>query len=273
MLPYIHLINRDVPVYGLLMAVGGGLGWLISVYRAQRHVPQLSREAVTRFYLIFLAGALIGAKVYSLILVWPVLTANISLLWSDPQLFLQMFVYGGMVFYGGLIGGALCVVWLLLSHRVTFTQLETIYLPVVPLVHGIGRIGCFCAGCCYGVPAHSFLGVIYPEGGFAPAGIPLVPIQLFESAGDFILCGVLCLPVYRQPGRRLSVYLLGYGCLRFATERFRGDAARGLAGPLSGAQWISLACIAAGVLMTSFLYLRPRIQQAGSPGRKTTRST
>ena len=85
MLPYIHLINRDVPVYGLLMAAGGALGWLISVHRAQRYAPQLSREAVTRVYLIFVAGALIGAKVYSLILVWPALTANISLLWNNPQ--------------------------------------------------------------------------------------------------------------------------------------------------------------------------------------------
>lgn len=266
MLPYIHLINRDVPVYGLLMAAGGALGWLISVHRAQRYAPQLSREAVTRVYLIFVAGALIGAKVYSLILVWPALTANISLLWNNPQLFLQMFVYGGLVFYGGLIGGALCTAWLLVSRRVTFTQLETVYLPAVPLVHGIGRVGCFCAGCCYGVPTSSFLGVVYPEGGFAPAGIPLVPVQLFETAGDLLLFGVLCLPVYRQPGRRLAAYLLGYGCLRFATECFRGDAARGLAGPLSGAQWISLACIAAGVIITSYLCLRPRIRRRSQAG-------
>ena len=124
----------------------------------------------------------------------------------------------------------------------------------------------FVAGCCYGVPTSSFLGVVYPEGGFAPAGIPLVPVQLFETAGDLLLFGALCLPVYRQPGRRLAAYLLGYGCLRFATECFRGDAARGLAGPLSGAQWISLACIAAGVIITSYLCLRPRIRGRSQAG-------
>lgn len=254
MLPYIHLINRDVPVYGLLMALGGTVGWLLSLHRAHRYAPQFPHESVNRCYLIFVAGALIGAKVYSLILVWPQLTANIALMWINPQLFLQMFVYGGMVFYGGLIGGILCVVGLLVSHKADFVQLETVFLPVVPLVQGIGRIGCFCAGCCYGAPTDSFLGVIYPAGGLAPGGIPLVPIQLFEAAGDCILCALLWLPIYRQPGQRLIAYLWGYGCLRFTTECFRGDAARGLAGPLSGAQWISMICIAAGIIIALKLY-------------------
>lgn len=100
-----------------------------------------------------------------------------------------------------------------------------------------------------GVPTDSWFGVCYPAGGLAPAGIPLVPIQLFEAAGDMALCGVLCLPLYRKTRLRFSVYLLLYGCLRFVTECFRADTARGIIGPLSGAQWISLACIAAGVVI------------------------
>lgn len=267
MLPSIHLINRDVPVYGLLMAVGGVLGWLLSIWRAQRHQPELSRESVTRFYLIFVAGALIGAKVYSLVLVWPSLVSNISLLWTDTQLFLQMYVYGGMVFYGGLIGGGICVAVLLLARKTTFSSLETVFLPAVPLVHGIGRIGCFCAGCCYGMPTDSPIGVVYPAGGLAPAGVPLIPVQLFEAAGDFVLCLLLCLPLYHRYGRRLAVYLLGYGCLRFTTECFRGDAARGLAGPLSGAQWISLACIAAGLCITAVLCARALSARRKLPAR------
>lgn len=256
MLPYVHLINRDVPVYGLLMALGGLLGWLLCQHRAQRFAPQLPRESVTRFYLLFLAGALIGAKVYSLILVWPSLMENRTLLWTNPPLFLQMYIYGGMVFYGGLIGGILCAAGLLLSGRIRFPQLEVVYLPVIPLVHGIGRIGCFCAGCCYGIPTDGFWGVTYPLGSPAPAGIPLVPIQLFESAGDFLLFVLLCLSVYRRPGSRLAVYLLGYGCLRYATEFFRGDAARGLLGPLSVAQWISILCIVSGVTIVVTLCLQ-----------------
>ena len=170
-------------------------------------------------------------------------------------------------FYGGLIGGGICVAVLLLARKTTFSSLETVFLPAVPLVHGIGRIGCFCAGCCYGMPTDSPIGVVYPAGGLAPAGVPLIPVQLFEAAGDFVLCLLLCLPLYHRYGRRLAVYLLGYGCLRFTTECFRGDAARGLAGPLSGAQWISLACIAAGLCITAVLCARALSARRKLPAR------
>ena len=192
MLPYVHLINRDVPVYGLLMALGGLLGWLLCQHRAQRFAPQLPRESVTRFYLLFLAGALIGAKVYSLILVWPSLMENRTLLWTNPPLFLQMYIYGGMVFYGGLIGGILCAAGLLLSGRIRFPQLEVVYLPVIPLVHGIGRIGCFCAGCCYGIPTDGFWGVTYPllrESLWCPSScsnLPAIFFCLFSFVCRFI---------------------------------------------------------------------------------------
>lgn len=256
MLPYIHIGFRDYPVYGLLMAVGAVLGWLLCRSRARLAVPAMKPEQVTRIYLLFGAGALIGAKLYSLALVWPWLVQDLPHFREDPRLFLQHYLYGGLVFYGGLIGGFLCLAWVLAARRARFAQLETVFLPAVPLVHAIGRAGCFCAGCCYGRPTDSWLGVCYPEGGLAPAGIPLVPVQLMESAGDLVLFGLLLLPFYRTPGRRLALYLLGYGALRFTTECFRGDAARGLAGPLSGAQWISLVCLAAGLVLTVVLCLR-----------------
>lgn len=258
MLPYIHFGFRDYPVYGLLMAIGAVLGWLLCRSRARLAVPALDPERVTRIYLLFGAGALIGAKLYSLALVWPQLAADLPYFWQDPQLFLQRYLYGGLVFYGGLIGGFLCLIWLLVTHRARFSQLETVFLPAVPLVHGIGRVGCFCAGCCYGKPTDAWFGVCYPAGGLAPSGVPLVPVQLLEAAGDLVIFGLLCLPVYRVPGRRLAVYLLLYGALRFGTECLRGDAARGLLGPLSGAQWISLFCLAAGLLLSLASFIRAR---------------
>lgn len=256
MLPYIHIIRRDVPVYGLMMMIGAALGWMLCVHRARRVAPFMSRECVTRICIFFGAGALIGAKVYSLLLVWPYFVRDLPHFWENPQLFLERYVYGGLVFYGGLIGGFVCVAYLLISHKASFATLELVYLPAVPLVHGIGRIGCFCAGCCYGVPTESGFGVCYPEGGLAPSGVPLVPVQLFEAAGDLLLCGILCLPLYRQTGRRLSVYLICYGCLRFGIECFRGDAVRGFVGRLSGAQWISLICVVTGVLINALLLVK-----------------
>ncbi len=248
MLPYIRILYRDVPVYGLCMAVGAVLGWLLCRARARRLPVPLAPQAVDRCFLWIGGCALAGAKVYSLALVWPSLMADLPLLRTDPALFLQRYLYGGLVFYGGLTGGFCAVGWLLWRRAATFSQLESAFLPALPLVHALGRVGCFCAGCCYGVPTDSPLGVCYPPGGLAPSGVRLVPIQLWEAGGDLLLFALLLAPVFSRAGQRLGAYLTGYGCLRFATECFRGDAARGLAGPLSGAQWISLAAVAAGLL-------------------------
>ena len=105
MLPYIHIGFRDYPVYGLLMAVGAVLGWLLCRSRARLAEPALEPERVSRIYILFGAGALIGAKLYSLALVWPWLVQDLPHFWENPQLFLQHYLYGGLVFYGGLIGG------------------------------------------------------------------------------------------------------------------------------------------------------------------------
>lgn len=249
MLPYLHLFHRTVPVYGLLMVLAALTGWRLCRSRAHRYGGGLTPEEATRCFLLMGGCALAGAKIYSLLLVWPEMVADLPLLRADPLLFLQRYVYGGLVFYGGLLGclaGAGC---LLLGRKLCFAQLETVFLPALPLMHAIGRVGCFCAGCCYGRLTNSPLGICYPPGGLAPAGVRLVPIQLWEAGGNLLLVALLLLPGFRRTGRRTAVYLLGYGCLRFVTEFFRGDAARGLAGPFSGAQWISLAAIAAGLLL------------------------
>ena len=50
------------------------------------------------------------------------------------------------------------------------------------------------------------------------------------------------------PALLLGAYILAYAPVRFALEFFRGDAVRGVFGPLSTSQWISLAAVAAVLL-------------------------
>ena len=47
----------------------------------------------------------------------------------------------------------------------------------MPLLYGVSKLGCFFAGCCYGIPYDGFLSVTYTAG----LNIPLFPIQLLES--------------------------------------------------------------------------------------------
>lgn len=256
MFPYLHLGCRDIPLYGLLMLAGALCGWLLCQYRVRHAVSDLAASTVTHCFVLLGVCGLVGAKIYSLVLVWPHLVADLPLVLHEPLLFLQRYLYGGLVFYGGLMGVAGGVLWVVGRRKVRFFHLETVFLPAVPLIHAFGRVGCFCAGCCYGKATQSAWGVVYPTGGFAPAGIPLFPVQLWEAAGNLCLLCILLLPFYHNPGQRLAVYLLGYGLLRFTLECFRGDAARGMAGPLSGAQWISLVCIVCGVALALTSWIR-----------------
>ena len=89
-------------------------------------------------------------------------------------------------------------------------------IPFVALGHGIGRIGCFLNGCCYGKPTEAWYGVGQR-----------IPTQLIEAAllvGFYGLLRALQRPtMLRQPGRLFGIYLVSYALIRFLVEYARGD--------------------------------------------------
>lgn len=144
----------------------------------------------------------------------------------------------GFVYYGGLIFGfpGAYLVSRMLHFRLT--DFVPAMLPALPLAHAFGRIGCFLAGCCYGI--ESKFGFPYPPGSSAPAYVPLFPVQLLESVLLIVVCVFLCLYVKKGGKRVLSMYVYLYAPVRFALEFLRGDIHRGIFLSLSTAQWTSL---------------------------------
>ena len=89
-------------------------------------------------------------------------------------------------------------------------------------------------------------GIVYHESLFAPNEVPLLPIQLIESA---CLLGLFALMLFYEKRQKnkygiVVFYMIGYGIIRFVLEFFRGDALRGSAAGLSTSQWVSIALIA-----------------------------
>ena len=105
-------------------------------------------------------------------------------------------------------------------------------------------------GCCYGKPSEKW-GVVFSRSEIAPAGVPLLPVQLYEAAGAMLLFAVLaCMGAKRADGRKmLAVYLLAYGLLRFGLEFLRGDAYRGFVLGLSVSQVIALLSMALAAVL------------------------
>jgi phosphatidylglycerol:prolipoprotein diacylglycerol transferase len=244
MLPIINLFGRQIPTYGLMGTIGALSGLFYVFFRSPRY--HLSRDDAVYIYVLSLVGAMIGAKILYLALEAGDLIQDLPLLLSNFSMFFSKYLTGGFVFYGGLFS-SIAVAWLCArNYRVHLVDFFPVLLPALALMCGFGRIGCFCAGCCYGVETSSPLGVVFPRTShIAPAGIPLVPVQLIEAAADFLLFFFMIWLCKKASRTRyaLRIYLLLYAAIRFTIEFWRGDSIRGLWGPFSTSQWISLGVI------------------------------
>ena len=186
-----------------------------------------------------LIGGIFGAKLLSVLLsVKTIIEYNLSF---------ENVIKNGFVFYGGLIGGAIGIIIYCVSFKISILRFFDTAAVILPLGSAIGRIGCLAAGCCYGRPTDSFLGVTYrePIDPTTPIGIPLLLSQLFETAYCSVLFIVLLIlsRKKRRKGLLTCIYAGGYAAARFINEFFRYDAGRDFFLGLSTSQIISVLII------------------------------
>lgn len=246
MLPFLSIFGRQIPMYGLLIMAGCALGVTFAVYaRRNAGIPKQD---------IFFAacyagvGAFLGAKLLYLAITLPwLLMERVAL---TPSLLYELFAYG-FVFYGGALGGLGAIFLYARKYKLAYLPLVETLIPPVPLLHAFGRLGCFCAGCCYGIIAQPPWGVYFRADSVALQGVPLLPTQLYEAAFNLLL--FVFLSIYaRKPhpaGRILGIYLIAYAIARFVLEFFRFDAARGFLWGISTSQWIGLLLIPCSVYL------------------------
>lgn len=238
--PFVSIGRLTLPTYGIMMVLAFLVAGTVFYLLAPR-VGLPRPDAFNAVALIFVGG-LVGAKLFyllSLIPYWRVLFTH------GWQAVLAEIVSGGMVFYGGLIGGLIVLLIYLKKFKLPLAGSFDIAAIALALGHAIGRLGCFSVGCCYGVPSRH--GILMPHSIIAPNDIRLVPTQLIESAFLLLLALVLYLLLRKspRPGVVMKTYLVAYAVFRFVLEFWRGDRVRGFIGPFSVSQWISLLLLAA----------------------------
>jgi phosphatidylglycerol:prolipoprotein diacylglycerol transferase len=150
-------------------------------------------------------------------------------------------IFGGSVFYGGLLGGIAAARIFYGKKGKEFACVLDMVTPAFPLFHFFGRIGCFLAGCCFGI--ESSFGFTYSCSIVEEAnGINRFPVQLLESFLNLLIF-IILLKNRRNSkleGRQFFLYLLIYSAVRFFLEFFRGDDYRGIWIFLSTSQWLSI---------------------------------
>ena len=250
MLSYLNVFGLEIPMYGLMMAVGFVTVSAISFFRARKR--GLQGENLIIIAAMVLAGALFGGKLMYTFVSWT--PHQLAELISEGEW--EVIAGGGIVFYGGLIGGVLGAFLGSLIAKDDLRNYIDVVVPVIPLGHAIGRIGCLCAGCCYGRPTDSFIGIVYPENiGGAPVGVKLLPVPLFEAAVNIVIFVILMIVSAKASSKYTTAFLycVLYGSARFVLEFFRYDSIRGIAGGLSTSQWISLGVVCAAVICAAVM--------------------
>ena len=154
---------------------------------------------------------------------------------------------GGITFIGGLIGGIAAFLAGYAIFRKKFKARLVDMVSIAPccilIAHAFGRVGCFFAGCCYGKPTDSFLGVQFPG-----LSHKVHATQLYEAIFLFALFAVTFLLYWKKNFKHnLSLYLIAYGIFRFGLEFLRGDKRGELLGFMSPSQFWSVLMVVAGV--------------------------
>lgn len=210
MIPFIEFFNQKIYLYPFLMGAAWGVGFHILRYLNDKHSHE--RSIVLAYSLVFIFSWL-GAKIFYLLTVEH---SELEIVAINSNFWLG----GGFVFYGGLVGGGLSLLTYYKIKKVPLKDLKK-FIPPLLIGHGIGRIGCLMAGCCYGIPYDGMLSIhLHGEDRF--------PVQALE-AFLLLLLGAIIIKYYKLFQKHLVlIYFITYSLIRLFTEQFRGDNFRGI---------------------------------------------
>lgn len=234
--------------YGFMLALAFIAGTVLAYFEAKRR--GLNPDITYDIALLALVGGIVGARLFYVLAHWKDFAAKpltVITLWQ-----------GGLVFYGGLLGGIAAVliyVWLKKLNPWTVADMAA---PSLALGSAIGRIGCFLNGCCFGKPTRLFLGIVFPN----LDNLPRHPTQLYDAFYNLVIFGVLW--AFRKKIKRQGTvfwfYLMLYGLFRFVVEFFRTSARPFLGMTLSQTASIGLFLLGLAVIyMPIFIQLKRKV--------------
>ena len=217
-----------------------GIGFVISicVFIISLFFKKVRVDKFVARMMVSLIFLLVGAKIFGIIL--NIITA----LYTNQAITKETIFNSGIVYYGGLIGllTSFLTICKVKDNRLDSNAIDSLAIAI-PIFHAFGRMGCFFAGCCYGIPCENRISVLYTN---VIAGdvvtVSRLPIQLIEATENIIIFVLLCIidRIIQKTGLLLPIYLGTYSILRFINETLRDDWERRMFGGISMSQIISI---------------------------------
>jgi phosphatidylglycerol:prolipoprotein diacylglycerol transferase len=255
-----------VPIYayGVMLGTSMIVGWFLAMRNAKQ--DGISTDSAGAMYMWTAVYSIVGARLLYVL-------TNLDTFIRDPVEIVRV-NNGGLVAYGGMIGGFLASWYGCHKRKIPLLQWADAAAPSVVLGTGITRMGCFLFGCDFGRRSDLPWAISFPKG--SPAwqrhiseydlspdalrSFPVHPTQLYELLVGFSLFAFLMLlrRVRRFSGEVFLGWVIGYGILRPIIELLRDDDQRGNVGPLSTSQFIGMVSVALGIALLVHLIKRYR---------------
>jgi phosphatidylglycerol:prolipoprotein diacylglycerol transferase len=232
-----------IPTYGVLVALAFLAGLSVTLRLSKK--VSLPGEKITNLVLYCAFAGIAGAKLFMILFDLP------EYLQHPGEIFSMETLQAAGVFHGGFIAALIVAVLYMRQQRLPVWKTMDAFAPGVAIGQAIGRLGCFAAGCCWGRECDLPWGVRFRSDFAAPVPLdkPLHPVQLYESAADLLIFGILYAYFNRAPrrGNVIGLYLVLYSTARFIIEFYRVHE-QSLVGPFSLTQWIALALFLLGLV-------------------------
>ncbi len=241
--------------YGVLVATGVIVGLFAARWQARK--LGLNPDQIWNLGIYMVLIALAGSKL------WMIL-GDLPYYWHHPsEIFSYSTLQSGGDIYGGVVFGLLFIWLYVRRQKLGYFAVADAFAAPLALGHAIGRVGCFCAGCCWGKPTTMPWGVTFTNPLAAslvgtPLNVPLQPTQLFEAGLEFLNFLFLIWLGKRQKftGELVATWMILYGIERGSLEFIRNDPGRGMmfGGTVSFMQFVSVGMI----LFGTWLFLKHR---------------
>lgn len=160
------MFNTKIPLYGISILLALICNIIVSIILFRKY--SFNKNEIIGVILYECSGIVIGAKLLSYI--------------QNYKYYAEFdFFKVGLSSYGAVFGAIILIILFALQFKKSIKELLYIFMPSIPLMYSIGKLGCFIAGCCYGIEYNGPFSVIYNYSLSAPKNAPLFPIQLVES--------------------------------------------------------------------------------------------
>lgn len=241
------LFGINITYYGIIISIAFIVAILLAIYTSKKRGIKSDDIITLALYVIPLS--ILGARTYFVIFS------------GYSYSFLEFFEIwnGGMAILGGVIGGVIGVLLYSFIHKKNFLTICDVAAPSLIIGQAIGRIGCYFAGCCYGIETTDPALQWFPFS-VQIEGVWHLSTMFYESLWCFI-CFFVVLYIFKKfktNGVATCSYLILYGVGRAIIETFRGESLYLFSTGIKVSQALAILIAVVGIIGLILIYTKKK---------------